>query len=81
MILKGIINMGLAIKPKEIIKFLEDNGFILKNIEGSHHKYQKGIFITTVPLHNRDLDIGTLLSILRLSGLTKRNLQDWLGRQ
>ncbi|MCL2096192.1 MAG: type II toxin-antitoxin system HicA family toxin [Oscillospiraceae bacterium] len=73
--------MGLAVKPREIIKFLESNGFVLKNTAGSHYKYQKGKFITVVPVHNADLDTGTLLSILRLSGLTKSQLKDWLGRK
>jgi predicted RNA binding protein YcfA (HicA-like mRNA interferase family) len=65
--------MGLAVKPREIIDFLESNGSKLKSSAGSHHKFQKGKFMTVVPLHNKDLEPGTLLSILRQSGLTKKD--------
>jgi hypothetical protein len=28
-----------AVKPREIVKFLERNGFLLDHISGSHHVY------------------------------------------
>ena len=58
---------------KEIIKLLYQKGFELDRVKGSHH-----IFIhpiqrnrVVVPMHNRDLPIGTFLSILKQAGIDK----------
>jgi predicted RNA binding protein YcfA (HicA-like mRNA interferase family) len=63
--------------PKEIIKILEQNGFILSRVRGSHHilhntKTQKTV---VVPLHKKDLPIGTCLSIIKQAGLEKGELK------
>ncbi len=62
---------------KEIIKILQQKGFELDRVKGSHH-----IFIhpdtrhrTVVPMHNRDLPIGTFLSILKQAGIDKDELK------
>lgn len=72
--------MGLAVKPKIMLKFLKANGFTLIRIEGSHHIMIKGNKTVPIPLHNKDLKIGTLNKILDLAGLTKKELSTWLGR-
>ena len=62
--------------PKEIIRILENRGFILKRINGSHHIfYHAGLKkITVVPLHKKDLPIGTLNAILKQAGIDKKDL-------
>jgi len=52
-----------SLTPKELIKILENNGFVLKRIHGSHHYYLHSVTgkITVVPMYNKDLAKGTLL--------------------
>jgi len=72
--------VGLAIKPKIMVKFIESNGFRFVTQRGSHRKFTDGMSITIVPMHNDDLDAGTLRAILKDTGLTKRQLEEYLGR-
>ena len=66
--------------PREIIKILEKKGFILDRMKGSHHIYihpgtrQRAV----VPLHNKDLPIGTQLSILKQAGIDREELDNLL---
>jgi len=62
--------------PKEIIRLLEQHGFLLKRINGSHHIFQHPISkkITVVPFHSKDLPIGTLKAIFKQSGIEKDDL-------
>lgn len=57
-------------KPKEIIKRLEKEGWKFKDSNGSHRHYihptTKGK--VTVPYHNKDLKKGTLNSIYKQAG-------------
>jgi len=57
-------------KPKELIKILNLNGFIFVRQSGSHAIY-KNIErkMAVVPIHNRDIPIGTLNGILKDAGL------------
>lgn len=57
---------------KEVLKILKDNGFIEKSQKGSHIKLinSKGN-IVIVPVHIKDIPIGTLRSIIRQSKLSK----------
>ena len=72
--------MGLAVRPKAMVKFIESNGFRFVSQRGSHRKFTDGAFVTTVPMHNDDLDAGTLRAILKDTGLTRRQLEGYLGR-
>lgn len=57
-------------KAKELIKLLEQNGFELQRVKGSHHLYKHpNGKRTIVPFHNKDLPIGTLNAILKQAGL------------
>ena len=62
--------------PKELSKFLEKNGFILKRIKGSHHYYQHPISkkVTVLPMHSKDLPKGTFFAILKQAGIDKNEL-------
>ena len=50
----------------EMVRFLEQQGFTVIRIRGSHHFLARDEQRTSVPVHgNRTLKIGTLRSILR----------------
>jgi predicted RNA binding protein YcfA (HicA-like mRNA interferase family) len=66
-----------AIRPRQLIRALEQAGFFVHHIRGSHHYLRhpdKPGVLVTVPFHNRDLKRGTLRAILRQSGLTAAEL-------
>jgi predicted RNA binding protein YcfA (HicA-like mRNA interferase family) len=55
---------------KEIIKYLEQCGWKILRINGSHHRMGKGELRTTVPVHeNRDIGKGLLSEIERQTGV------------
>lgn len=58
-------------KPKELIKILESDGWKLDRVRGSHNifKHPKKDGRPTVPLHNKDMKPGTLNQILKEAGL------------
>ena len=56
-----------VISGKDFIKFLEDLGFVITRVSGSHHRliHPDGR-VTTVPVHkNEDLPKGLLRKIIR----------------
>jgi len=55
----------------EIIKLLEDAGFVLDRVKGSHHIYynQSNKKRAVVPHPKKDLPFGTARSILKQAGL------------
>jgi predicted RNA binding protein YcfA (HicA-like mRNA interferase family) len=54
------------ITGKEMVRFLEGQGFALVRVRGSHHFFDRDGTHTTVPVHgNNTLKVGTLRSILR----------------
>ena len=51
---------------KEMLRFLEERGFTVVRIRGSHHILVQGNLRTSIPIHgNQVLKIGTLRGILR----------------
>jgi predicted RNA binding protein YcfA (HicA-like mRNA interferase family) len=69
-----------AVKPREVIQFLEQNGFILDHASGSHFIFYNPTSKrrAVVPRHNHDLPNGTLLSLLREAGFSRSELIDFL---
>lgn len=63
-----------SVKPRQIIKVLEERGFEFIRQKGSHRLYRKDDLRVTIPYHNKDLKPGTLQSILRQSGIKKEEL-------
>jgi len=65
-----------AVRPREIIKFLEQNGFVLDHSSGSHFIFYHPVSRrrAVVPRHNREIPKGTLLSLLREAGFTRDEL-------
>ncbi len=69
-----------AVKPRRLIQFLQQNGFVLDHTSGSHYIYRHpgSRRRAVVPQHNRDLPKGTLMSLLREAGFTREELIDFL---
>ena len=59
-----------AITPKKLIKILVNLGFILYRQTGSHQIFVKDNQQVIVPYHNRDLKKGTLIQIIKGTGLS-----------
>jgi predicted RNA binding protein YcfA (HicA-like mRNA interferase family) len=68
-----------GISGAELIRILEGKGYVQVRTKGSHVRLYPPIFSpgakkVTVPLHKR-LKTGTLLSIMRDTGVTAEDLQ------
>jgi len=61
--------MPKLLSSKQIIKILEQNGFVFISQRGSHAKYRKGAATVIVPSPKKEIPLGTLRSIVRQSGL------------
>ena len=64
-----VYNRGM--NSKDIIKQIEDDGWYLVRVRGSHHHFKHATKpgLVTVPHPKRDLPKGTVNSILRQAGL------------
>jgi predicted RNA binding protein YcfA (HicA-like mRNA interferase family) len=58
-----------SVKPDEIVRILNRSGFHKVRQKGSHLQMKRGNLLVTVPMHSRDLNPGTLKSILRQAKL------------
>ena len=69
-----------AVKPRELIRFLEQHGFILDHVTGSHYIFYNPISKrrAVVAAHNREIPKGTLMSLLREAGFTREELRQFL---
>jgi predicted RNA binding protein YcfA (HicA-like mRNA interferase family) len=55
---------------KEVIKLLEEQGWQVLRVSGSHHRMGKDRLRTTVPVHGkRDIGKGLLAEIERQTGV------------
>jgi predicted RNA binding protein YcfA (HicA-like mRNA interferase family) len=63
--------------PKELIKILEKQGFVLQRTTGSHMIFKNTSVGTRaiVPFHLKEIPKGTLMSIIRESGLKKEDFK------
>jgi predicted RNA binding protein YcfA (HicA-like mRNA interferase family) len=64
-----------SLTAKKVIKLLEEHGFVLDHTTGSHKVYwhPKNRKRVVVPFHVKDLPKGTLLSILKQAGISRKN--------
>ncbi|MER9074495.1 type II toxin-antitoxin system HicA family toxin [Mesorhizobium sp. M0904] len=53
---------------RKIVKRLEDDGFELVSVRGSHHKFRKGEIVLIVPHPEKDLPTGTARAISKQAG-------------
>jgi predicted RNA binding protein YcfA (HicA-like mRNA interferase family) len=56
-------------KGRELVKLLEENGWRLDRINGSHYVMKKDKKTEIIPVHNVDLPTGLLNAILKRTGL------------
>jgi predicted RNA binding protein YcfA (HicA-like mRNA interferase family) len=66
-----------SLKPREVIRILERNGFRRMTRRKKHRIYTDGNRIVPVPYHNHDLKPKTLKSIIRMAGWT---IEDFLQK-
>ncbi|MFZ1320555.1 MAG: type II toxin-antitoxin system HicA family toxin [Ignavibacteria bacterium] len=66
-----------VLTSNDIIKILEKNGFKLVRTKGSHHIFrnEQSKKMTVVPFHKKNLPKGTLLEILKQSGIDKSEIR------
>jgi predicted RNA binding protein YcfA (HicA-like mRNA interferase family) len=58
---------------KQIIGTLMNHGFVFISKKGSHSKFRKENRIVIVPSPKKEIPIGTFVSIIRQSGLNKKD--------
>lgn len=64
----------MPMTPKQMVKFLKENGFIEVRQNGTSHLRMRNPntgMQTTVPMHSKDLSKGLEQSILKQAGLKK----------
>ena len=70
--------MPKLFSPRLVVRVLEKNGFIFVSQKGSHAKYRKvgrEVLTTIVPMHKKEIPMGTFNSVLRQSGLKKEDFE------
>ncbi|MCL1822953.1 MAG: type II toxin-antitoxin system HicA family toxin [Oscillospiraceae bacterium] len=74
--------MGLTVKPREMIKFLEENGYkFVRAKGGSHHIYGNGTHSLPIPIHgSKDFGEEFIRIILKETGISKSDLLKYLKR-
>ncbi|MGK5081809.1 type II toxin-antitoxin system HicA family toxin [Bdellovibrionota bacterium FG-1] len=62
----------MPLSGKQLVRLLEENGWVLVRINGSHHILVKGPDSVSVPVHgNHSLGTGLERKILKKAGLKK----------
>lgn len=56
-------------KGKDLVRVLQQNGWRIDRINGSHHVMKKGNQTEIIPVHNTDIPTGLLNKILKRTGL------------
>lgn len=70
--------MPKYLEVKHILKILEKQGFFFVSQKGSHKKYRKKFkpkITVIIPVHNKELPLGTFKSILRQSKLDQKDFE------
>ena len=61
-----------SLKPSEVVRALEQAGFVRVRQRSSHLRLKRGNLAVTVPIHPDDLPANVLRSILRQAQLTEK---------
>jgi predicted RNA binding protein YcfA (HicA-like mRNA interferase family) len=67
-----------SLTPKQVVKVLEEMGYVLYRQKGSHRIYVKDERQAVVPYHGRDLKKGTLFQIIKSTGLSANEFMEYL---
>jgi predicted RNA binding protein YcfA (HicA-like mRNA interferase family) len=66
-----------SVSGKSLCKIIEQKGWVLRRITGSHHIYEKSDVnqILSIPVHrDQDLKIGTLRALMKIAELSEEDL-------
>ncbi|MBD1847135.1 type II toxin-antitoxin system HicA family toxin [Cyanobacteria bacterium FACHB-63] len=66
-----------SVSGKQPCKIVEQRGWILQRVKGSHHIYEnpESEQILSIPVHrNQDLKIGTLKALMKVAQLSEEDL-------
>ncbi|MHC0064971.1 type II toxin-antitoxin system HicA family toxin [Nostoc sp. UIC 10890] len=66
-----------SISGKQLCKIVEQKGWVLQRITGSHHIYEnpEAQKILSIPVHrNQDLKVGTLKALMKIAQLSEEDL-------
>lgn len=66
-----------SISGKRLCKIVEQKGWVLRKVTGSHHIYENSEIeqILSIPVHrNQDLKIGTLRALMKIAQLSEEDL-------
>jgi predicted RNA binding protein YcfA (HicA-like mRNA interferase family) len=66
-----------ALSGKEFARIIEQKGWVLLRIQGSHHIYGKtGVDVRlTIPIHgNQNLKVGILRHLMKMAEITEEDL-------
>jgi predicted RNA binding protein YcfA (HicA-like mRNA interferase family) len=67
-----------SISGKRLCKIVEQKGWVLQRVTGSHHIYENPEIeqILSIPVHrNKDLKIGTLRALMKIAQLSEADLE------
>ena len=58
-------------ESKELIRLVEEDGWQLRRVRGSHHqfKHPRKSGLVTIPHPKKDMPVGTVRNILRQAGI------------
>ena len=73
--------MKLKVSSKKLIQFLNNYGFELHHIKGSHNVLIKENCVWVVVPERKEIAIGTLNAILRETGISRNELELWLKKK
>jgi len=65
-----------SVSGKRLCKIVEQKGWVLRKITGSHHIYENSEVdkILSIPVHrNQDLKIGTLKALMKTANLSEED--------
>jgi predicted RNA binding protein YcfA (HicA-like mRNA interferase family) len=66
-----------SISGKRLCKIVEQKGWVLRRITGSHHIYENPEVekILSIPVHrNQELKVGTLKALMKIADLSEKDL-------
>lgn len=66
-----------SVSGKRLCKIVEQRGWVLQRITGSHHIYENPEIdqILSIPVHrNQDLKVGTLRALMKIAQLSEEDL-------
>ncbi len=64
-----------TISGKKLAQILQNKGWILVRVKGSHHRFQKENKNISIPIYgNEDLKIGILKSLMKQADLSEEDI-------